>query len=141
MTEERPPRIFFFDGECGLCDRSVRFLMRRDRRQRLHYAPLQGELAAEVLPRNGVDPTSLDTACFLMDVDTAEERAVVRSTAVLEVLAALGGLWGLVRPFLIIPRPLRDPVYDFVAKRRLRIGGKKSECPLMTPEQRARILP
>lgn len=141
MTTPRPPRVFFFDGDCGLCDRSVRFLMRHDRRAHLRFAPLQGELAAEVLPRNGIDPTRLDTACFLLDVDTPRERAVTRSTAVLKVVTSLGGLWRIAGASLIVPRPIRDAAYDFIAKRRTRIGGKKSQCPLMTPEQRARILP
>ena len=135
-----PDRIVLFDGDCGMCNRLIQFLMHRDGRARLRFAPLQGRFSQETLPRHGIDPGELDTACFVVDAGTTEERVFTRSSAVLHAVKELGGAWKLTGVFLVVPRPLRDLLYRFVAERRHRISAKIA-CPLMTPEQRERFLP
>ena len=134
-----PRRVLLFDGDCGMCNRLVQFLIRRDRRERLVFAPLQGPFSARTLPSHGIDPEDLDTACLVTDAGTPDERVHVRSSAIVRATAALGGLWSVARCGLVVPRPLRDALYRFVANRRHRIS-KKLACPLMTPAERSRFL-
>jgi predicted DCC family thiol-disulfide oxidoreductase YuxK len=128
--------IFFYDGVCGLCDRTVHFLLTRDRRDRLRFAPLQGQVAAEMLPPLGGRPEDLNT----MYLVTRDGRLLQKSRAVLFAVAALGGAWSLVSVFKIVPRPLADAVYSFVARVRYRLFGKYEACAIPSREERARFL-
>jgi predicted DCC family thiol-disulfide oxidoreductase YuxK len=133
---ERSHHIFFYDGVCGLCDRTVHFLLKRDVRDRLRFAPLQGGVAAELLPPLGGKPEDLNT----MYVVTRDGRLLQKSRAVLFAVAALGGLWSLVNVLKIVPRPIADVVYSFVASVRYRIFGKYEACAIPSREERARFL-
>lgn len=135
MNANQPPRIVFFDGVCGLCDRSVTFLLARDRAHRLSFAPLQGETAACLLPERLRTPP-FDTLVFL-----SEGAIYERSSAVLRVGLALGGGWRTLRAFLWIPAFLRDVVYRLVASHRYQIFGKSEACRLPSPEERRYFLP
>jgi predicted DCC family thiol-disulfide oxidoreductase YuxK len=135
-VSEPPHHVFFFDGVCGLCDRTVHFLLKRDRHARLRFAPLQGEVAARVLPPLGGRPEALDT----MYLVTSDGRLLERSRAVLFAVAALGGPWRLVSLLRLVPRPLADLAYRFVASVRYRVFGKYDTCALPSPEERARFL-
>ncbi len=126
--------VFFFDGECGLCDRSVAFLLARDHRSRLRFTPLQGETAAAVLPPENV--RDLDSVVLW---DGAGRH--MRSTASIRGLAHLGWPWKVALVLLVIPAPLRDAAYRFVARNRIRWFGGAEACRLVTPEERARFLP
>jgi predicted DCC family thiol-disulfide oxidoreductase YuxK len=128
--------IFFFDGVCGLCDRTVHFLLKRDRRDRLRFAPLQGAVAAQLLPPLGGRPEELST----MYLVTRDGRLLQKSRAVLFAVAALGGPWALVSALKIIPRPIADAVYSFVARVRYRLFGKYDTCSIPSREERARFL-
>ena len=129
---ERP--VAFFDGVCNLCNGTVNFLIDRDRRARLLFAPLQGSTFAEVAARHselrGVDSFVLRQG----------DHVHVRSAAVVRILIALGGPWRLAGVLLAIPRPLRDWLYDLVARRRYRWFGRTESCRMPTPELRARFL-
>lgn len=135
--------VVLYDGYCGLCDRSVRWLVDADRRAVLRYAPLQGETAAPILERHGI-PAGGDFDSFILveNLGSAGERLRQRSDGALAALVALGG-WraGLARVGRIVPRAIRDAVYDFVARRRTRWFGRLNACRLPTPEERHRFLP
>lgn len=135
-----PERILLFDGECGMCNRLVQFLIVRDRRGRLKFGTLQGRFAGATLPRHGVDPARLDTACLVVAAGTEAERVYTRSAALLRALVALGGSWRLMGVFLAVPRPLRDAFYRLVAERRHRIF-RAAACALVAPERLDRFLP
>ena len=128
--------ILFYDGDCGLCSRSVRFLMRRDRSQRLRFAPLQGETAQELLEPKLLE--SLSTVIYLEPGCPPQ----LRSDAVLHALIDTRSKWRfLARPALvIIPRALRDAIYNWVARNRHRLFPK-NDCPLPTNEERESLLP
>lgn len=129
------PPVLFFDGECGLCNRSVRWLFRRDHRRLLKFAPLQGEVAARTI---GVLPNDIrEWSIVLWD----EEGVHYESDAALRAVAAVGGLWRLARGFLLVPRVIRNVVYRFIARRRVRWFGRVASCALLSPEDRARLLP
>lgn len=129
--------IVFYDGVCGLCDRSVRFLLLRDRRATLRFAPLQGDTA-----RRRTDlPSELRSVIFVAHSGTAQEQIYSRSEAALRLLDHVGGVWRIVSWLRLIPRPIRDVVYEFIANRRYRWFGKFDACRVPPPEWRARFLP
>ena len=127
--------IIYFDGYCGLCDRFVQFVLRRDRAGRYRFAPLQGSTARERVPST-LDPQASQTV-ILEDAG----RFRVRSDAALAILAGLGGAWRLAAWLRVIPRPWRDAVYDLVARNRNRWFGRRDECRVPEPAQHDRFLP
>lgn len=129
--------IVFYDGVCGLCDRWVRFFLKRDKQRTLRFAPLQGETAKA---RNDL-PAELRTVVFILRPGAADEQIFTRSEAALRLLDHVGGFWRIVSWLRIVPRPIRDWVYDAIAQRRYRWFGKFESCPLPPPEWRDRFLP
>ena len=136
MTVATGGPILFFDGMCGLCDRLVQFILRRDRRGRFRFAALQSELAATTLRRFGKDAGDLDTVYLLTD----DGRLLQKSRAIFCVLRALGLPWSLVTVFAILPTAITDWFYDRVAHNRYRIWGKRDRCRLPSADERARFL-
>jgi predicted DCC family thiol-disulfide oxidoreductase YuxK len=133
--------IVLYDGVCALCNGIVRFILARDPRGIFRFAALQGDLARGTLARHGRNPDDLDTFCLVLEPGTPAERILDRSTAAAYVLSQLGGLWTAVAGLLrVVPRGLRDGVYDIVARRRYETFGKYDVCPLPRPEHRARFL-
>ena len=133
--------IVLYDGVCGLCNRLVQFLIKRDKRGSLRFASLQSEFAAKVLSRHGIDPADLDTVHVVMNYEQPDERILNRSDAILRASRQLGGFWKTVAlAGRIIPRPLRDLVYRFVAGNRYRVFGKYDTCMLPEPGQRSRFI-
>lgn len=126
--------VVYFDGVCGLCNRFVDFGLRHDRQRRLRFAPIQGETAAQRLPSDlATDPTTI--------VLEEDGNLRFRSDAILRILHLLGGGWRLLGGFRIIPRPLRDVIYDWIARNRYTWFGKRETCRLPTPEEREAFLP
>jgi len=133
--------IVFYDGVCGLCNRLVQFLLKRDRNDRLRFASLQSEFAIKVLSRHGIDPRDLDTLDVVENYEEPSEGVLNRSDAVLRATGELGALWSLAAiAGSIIPRPLRDLFYRFVAKNRYRVFGKSETCMLPEPKYQAKFL-
>lgn len=130
---QRP--VIFFDGVCGLCNRSVDFLLARDRNRRFLFAPLQGETARQRLSEE-------ETQNLNHIVLWCRGKTFRASAAVARILWQLGGIWGVLGAlFWLIPRPLRDVGYKVIAANRYRLFGRKETCRLPTPEERSRFLP
>ena len=129
--------IVFYDGVCGLCDRTVKFLLKRDAARSFKFAALQGETARQ----RGDLPDDLKSVVFVAKSGTAQEQIYFRSDAVLQMLDQIGGFWSLVSWLRIVPRPIRDTIYDSIVKRRYRWFGKFDTCRTPSPEMRARFLP
>jgi len=133
--------IVFYDGVCGLCNRLVQFLLKRDRQDRLRFASLQSDFASKVLGHHGIDPTDLDTVHVVEHYQESNERVLDRSDAILRASRELGGMWALgARLSLVLPRQLRDLFYRFVANNRYRVFGKYETCLLPEPQHRAKFL-
>jgi predicted DCC family thiol-disulfide oxidoreductase YuxK len=131
---DQPP-ILFFDGDCGLCSRSVRFLMRRNRSNFLYFAPLQGETAAQYLKADLRE--SLSTVVYRR----TESEILIRSDAVLQALIDMGSNWRfLARPALLISRKWRDGLYNWIAARRNKFFDKES-CSLPSAQESQQLLP
>ena len=134
-----PAGVVLFDGVCGLCNRTVDFLLRTDRRGRLRFATLQGPAGAALLAERSL-PLDLQTVIYLRHRDGAAPELLERSNAILAILRDLGGGWRAAAALRIVPRPWRDAVYRLVAARRYRWFGKRDTCRLPTPEERLRFL-
>ena len=139
QTNARPPAesptyIVLFDGVCGLCNHTVDFLLQRDQRGRLRFAPLQGETAAQLIPQDVRN--RLDTMVYVR-----YGQLHYRSAAIARMLRDLGGFWGIVGFALwLIPAPLRDIGYRCVSALRYRLFGKHESCRMPTPDERSRFL-
>lgn len=131
--------LVLFDGECALCNGWVKFVLRRDRRGIVHFAPLQGPTARRILAARADAPAGLTTLILVEDTGMPTERIRVRSDAALGVLRELGGLWRVVGWLRVVPRAVRDGVYDFIARRRYQWFGKEESCLVPSPEMRARF--
>ena len=124
--------IIFFDGFCGLCNRFIDFLLRFDQKKRLFYSPLQGKTIQKT------------EACLLKDKGTLvflyEGKIVIKSTAVLKAIACLGFYWKVILLFLLVPRCIRDKIYDCIASHRYQWFGMKKTCRVPTEEEKSRFL-
>lgn len=127
--ENIPNRIVFFDGVCGLCNKTVDFLIRWDEAKTLRYAPLQGYTAKRLLTKLEVE--HLERVVYYRD-----GQYLVSSTAVLRLLLDVGGWWKLLSIFLILPAFVRNWVYYFIAKRRYKWFGKLDTCRLPSPQEK-----
>jgi predicted DCC family thiol-disulfide oxidoreductase YuxK len=130
------PPILLFDGVCNLCNGAVVFVIRRDPRARFRFAPLQSPAADALLASRGVARGGLPDSFVLVE----DGHVHIRSTAALRVARRLRFPWPLFAAFLVVPRLLRDPLYDLVARNRYRWFGKREECMVPTAELRARFL-
>jgi predicted DCC family thiol-disulfide oxidoreductase YuxK len=129
--------VVLFDGVCNLCSASVRFIAARDRDAFFRFASIQSDVAKELLREHGVAIAEGDPRSIVLIEDG---RVLEGSTAALRIARHLNGIWKLGWVLLVVPRFLRDAVYDFIAKRRYRWFGKKDVCMVPTPELRARFL-
>jgi len=132
--------VVFFDGHCALCNRSMKLLIDEDRARVLAFAPLQGE-TFEAFRGTTTLKQDLDSIVYVRGFGSDKASVFVRSGAVLEALRDVGGFWRVVSWLRIVPRPLRDRVYDFIAAHRYRWFGKYDACRLPTPQDRDQLLP
>ena len=127
--------LILFDGACNLCNNSVTFIIKRDPSAYFQFAALQSEQAAERIAEH-IDKTALPDSIVLID----EKGLHTRSTAALRVARHLSGLWPLLYVFTAIPAPIRDIIYDWIARNRYKWFGKEDSCMLPTPELQQRFL-
>jgi len=131
--------LLFYDGHCGLCHRAVKFVLKHDRSgNAFRFAPLQGStFQSRVFPEQRA--ALPDSIVVLTDAGSL----LVRSDAFVHILRRLGGGWRFLGGIVdVIPRPLRDLAYDFIARVRYRVFGKRDDlCPIVPPDLRARFDP
>jgi predicted DCC family thiol-disulfide oxidoreductase YuxK len=132
--------IVLYDGVCGLCNGAVQFLLKRDRHDRLRFASLQSDFAATLLGRHGVDHHDLDTVYVVLNPGEANEALLAKSDAFLQLAKVIGGVWGIARLGKIIPRPIRNWLYDFVARHRYQVFGKYEACMLPDPRHKHKFI-
>ena len=127
--EDRP--VILFDGVCNLCTGSVRFVIERDARKQFRFASLQSPVAQRLLGRRD----DLESMVLVQDGEIYR-----KSTAALRIARRLDGLWPALALFLVVPRFLRDAVYDWIGRRRYRMFGKRDACWTPQPELADRFL-
>lgn len=127
-------RILFFDGYCSLCNGLVDWVMSQDKRQKIQFASLQGQTAKKFIPNFNLNDN--DTVVYW-----SEGNEYQRSSAILNVLADLGGAWKLVRIFFIIPESVRNSIYRWVAAHRYRFFTRRDTCRIPNENEKSRLLP
>ena len=133
--------ILLYDGVCGLCNRSVQFVLEHDRKDRFRFAALQSEFAANVLARHGIQTLDLDTVYLVTNYGEPTESVANRSDAAIKVFRELGGFWSAATALLrLMPRFLRNWFYNRIAGSRYRLFGKYDACPLPDPKDRHKFL-
>lgn len=140
--EKSPLPVLLFDGTCGLCNRSVRLLLRMDQHARIHFAPLQSEPAQAYLRSQGLPTEDFDSMVFVPDwTNPSQGHYLLRTNGVVAALRVCGGLAKAMGTVLgIIPTSWRDAGYKVIARWRYRIWGKWQACPLPKPEWTKRFL-
>ncbi|MOA30442.1 hypothetical protein D3C78_1515330 [compost metagenome] len=127
--------IVVFDAQCLLCNGWVRFLLKQDRRGRFRFAAIQGETGSRLLAEAGLQVQGLQT---LLLVDAG--RSWQHTGAIFRILHALGGPWRLAWLAWLVPAPLRDGLYRWLARNRYRWFGRSAQCLLPDATQAARFL-
>ncbi len=121
--------VLFFDGDCAFCSKSVRQVVRFDKHGRVAFAPLQGKLAAE----KGFTNFAAEENGTMVLLRESDGTVFTRSDALIELARALGGGWRILTITRVIPKPLRDVVYGWIANNRYRFMGKSESCSLPDP--------
>lgn len=133
--------VLLYDGECGLCNALVRFLLRRDVTGRMRFAPLQSAPAQAYLRARGLPTEDFDSLVFVPDWERAELGGpLLRTDGALAALAEIGGVWRVVARLRVLPTWLRDPFYKIVARSRYALFGKYRPSPLPEPEWARRFI-
>jgi predicted DCC family thiol-disulfide oxidoreductase YuxK len=141
MSTESSHPILLYDGVCGLCNRAVQFVLKRDENGVFRFAAVQSRFAASILCKHGLAPDALDTMYLVLNQGESSQQVLSRSDAALAVAQHLSGIWPVLGGIgRICPRFFRDFIYNRIARNRYRIFGKYDTCPLPTPEQSAKFL-
>ncbi|WP_139958065.1 thiol-disulfide oxidoreductase DCC family protein [Flavicella sediminum] len=127
--------IILFDGFCNLCDSSVQFVIKRDLKQKFSFCSLQSNEAQSFLERTKPELKEIDSILFIEN-----NKIYTKSSAALKIAKELNAAWPLLYVFFILPKFIRDAVYDFIAKRRYAWYGKKEQCRIPTKEELDRFI-
>ncbi|MFZ1264246.1 MAG: thiol-disulfide oxidoreductase DCC family protein [Chitinophagaceae bacterium] len=127
--------IILFDGVCNFCNYWVNFAIKRDRKKKLRFTPLQGETAKRLLPEYTINPTSLSSV-ILID----NGKAYTQSSAAIRICKHLNGGWKLFYGLIIIPKFVRDFFYNIIARNRYKWFGKKDQCMIPPADWKERFL-
>lgn len=128
-------KIILFDGICNLCNQSVQFVIEHDDKNQFRFASLQSDFGQNFLKENNLDATQFDSVVFIEN-----DKFYTKSSAALKISKYLDGITSWLSVFMIVPKPLRDVVYSFIAKNRYRWFGKQESCWLPTPELKAKFI-
>ena len=127
--------VILFDGVCNLCSGSVRFIINRDPSGIFKFAPLQSETGKNFVSQFDLSNRKLDSIILIEN-----SNYYLRSTAALKIAQRLGALWPLLSLLRLVPRPIRDYIYDIVARNRYKWYGKRMECMVPDADIKSRFL-
>lgn len=127
--------VILFDGVCNFCNGAVNFVIKRDKKALIQFAPLQSEKGRMFSKQFGFSEEDMKTFLFI-----EEGKVYTKSAAALKVCRYLGALWPLCYGFMIVPKFIRDGIYNWIAKNRYKWFGKKETCMIPTPEVRTRFI-
>jgi predicted DCC family thiol-disulfide oxidoreductase YuxK len=126
--------IILFDGVCNLCNNIVQFVIKRDKNAYFQFASQQSPQGIALMEKYQID-SATDTFILI-----EQERAFMKSTAALRVCRNLDGIWKIFIIGMIIPKGIRDPMYDYIAKNRYKWFGKRESCMLPGPDMKKRFI-
>ena len=127
--------LILFDGICHLCTWSTIFAIKRDPRKHFKFASLQSPLGQQLLKQFGWPYEDFKTFVLVI-----EDGHYTKSTAILKVVEKLKQPWPIIYALIIIPRPIRDWVYDYIARNRYRLFGKRETCLVPTADSMGRFI-
>ncbi|WP_276392267.1 thiol-disulfide oxidoreductase DCC family protein [Eudoraea chungangensis] len=128
--------VIFFDGVCNLCNDAVLFIIKRDKKNKFLFAPLQGIAGEEFIKSRNIDLTKIDSI-ILYEPNLAYYS---KSTAALKIGKSFGGFYQILAIFEWLPASLRDAIYDIIARNRYQWFGKKEACMIPTPELQSKFM-
>lgn len=132
---KKSDRILLFDGVCNLCNTAVQYVLEHDTQQRITFASLQSNFGEKIRAENNLDASSLKTVIYIQ-----ENKLLIKSDAFFALMNDLGGWHKILLAFRIVPRFLRDWVYDRIATNRYAVFGKRETCYMPTPELMRRFI-
>lgn len=135
MNEQSTHSIILFDGVCNLCNGAVNFVIKRDKSNVFKFAPLQENSGILLLKKHAIGPQKLDTIILIEN-----DRVYLKSTAALRISKKMSNLWPLLYVCILLPKFLRDAVYDYIAKNRYTWFGKKDQCMIPSPATKDKFL-
>lgn len=133
--ESKNHKIILFDGVCNLCNGAVTFIINRDKKDVFKFAALQSEIGRGLTSKFNIDTSKVDSI-ILIDGDKHYEK----SSAALRIAKQLSGAYPLLFGFMILPKFIRNAVYDYIARNRYKWFGKRESCMIPTPELKSRFL-
>jgi predicted DCC family thiol-disulfide oxidoreductase YuxK len=133
FPDDRP--IIIFDGYCALCSGWANFVLRHDPHGRFRLASAQSPLGYALYVHYGLDPKDYETNILI-----EHGRAWFKSEGSIRMAEGLGWPWKLAAVFRILPRVVRDPIYEFIARNRLRFFGRRETCYLPQKQYQDRFL-
>ena len=127
--------IILFDGVCNFCNSAVNFTLKRNTKAEIRFAPMQSEAGQKLLQQYNLPADDMESFVFIEN-----GVAYKQSTAALKVCRHLRGLWPMCYVFMIVPKFIRDGIYNWIAKNRYKWFGVKQACMIPTPEVKSRFL-
>lgn len=128
--------IVLFDGVCNFCNDSIRFIMKRDKKDLYRFASLESELGRQLTSERGIDTEQVDSIILIQP----GEAYYIKSDAALEMAKNMSGLYPLLAIFQYLPRGFRNFFYDYIARNRYKWFGKKEACPMPTKDEQDKFL-
>ena len=135
MNTESKYKIILFDGVCNLCNSSINFVIRNDKKGIFKFAPLQSNFGKKALKKYNINTKDTDSI-ILVD----EDKCYIKSSAALQIAKYLSGAYPLLFGFMIVPKFMRNWVYDYIAENRYKWYGKTESCMIPTPELKDRFI-
>ncbi|WP_300564568.1 thiol-disulfide oxidoreductase DCC family protein [Flavobacterium sp.] len=129
-------KIILFDGVCNMCNSSVNYIIKHDKKDIFRFVSLQSELGQRILKHIGIADKNIDSIVLY----EPGRAYYYKSSAVIQIAKNMDGILNLVTIFKIIPRKIRNVIYDYIAKNRYKWYGKKDSCMMPTPELKAKFL-
>jgi predicted DCC family thiol-disulfide oxidoreductase YuxK len=136
MDLPKEKKIVLFDGVCNFCNASVRFIIKRDKKDLFRFASLESKLGQKLTSERGINTSDIDSI-ILIDPGNAY---YIKSSAALEISKDLSGLYPALSVFLFLPESFRNLIYDYVARNRYQWFGKSETCPMPSPEEQSKFL-
>ncbi len=125
----------YFDGICNLCNGLILFVIKRDKKKIFKFASLQSVSGQKVLENLNIKPDVMATIIYF-----SNNKYYTKSTAILQILKDLGGVWQLMFVFILVPKFIRNFMYSIIANSRYKVFGKRNECAIPSPDVSARFL-
>lgn len=136
MNLPQDKKIILFDGVCNLCDSSIQFIIKHDKKDIFRFVALQSEIGLEIIKHIGIDTSKIDSILLY----EPGKAYYYKAQAALKIAKELGGIYTAISWFSILPNFLTNTVYDYIARNRYKWYGKKEACMIPTPELKAKFL-